>query len=184
MEQLTSIRFTIFGQLLGWIINSIDFDIAVSINTTINHREVINEQIFNLLQQIFKTRQYSPTLDIVASNFISTCMERNLFGNIVNLLKNALNDEEIPINDISDLLHDITTFNFKEQNSKVIFTKLWDETIKGLEPKVKDVVLYNLKLSLERDIQDHVKAYQSYEKWWFDFKGDPKVRSRVQLYKS
>ena len=102
-------------------------------------------------------------------------MQRNLFENIVNLLKNALNDEEIPINDISDLLHNITTCNFREQNSKVIFTKLWDETIKGLESKVKNLVLYNLKLSLERDIQDHVKAYQSYEKWWFDFKSDPNV---------
>jgi hypothetical protein len=160
-------RFTIFGQLLGWIIDSTDFD-----NSSINRYEIINKQIFNLLHQIFKTGEYSPTIDILASNFINNCMQRNLFGNIVNLLKNALNDEEIPINDVSYLLHNITTCNFKEQNSKVIFTNLWDETIKGLEPKVKDLVLYNLKLSLERDIQDHVKAYQSYEKWWFDYKSD------------
>jgi hypothetical protein len=169
-----SYRFTIFGQLLAWIINSIDFD-NNRVNATIKHREVINKQIFNLLQQIFKTGEYSPTIDIVASNFISTCLQRNLFGNIVSLLKNALNDEEILIDDVSDLLHNITTCNFKDQNSKVIFTKLWDETIKGLEPKVKDLVLYNLKLSLERGIQNHVNAYQSYEKKWFDNKNDPRV---------
>jgi hypothetical protein len=167
-------RFTIFGQLLAWIINSIDFD-NNRVNATINRREVINKQIFNLLQQIFKTGEYSPTIDIVASNFISTCMQKKLFGNIVNLLKNALNDEEIQIYTVSDLLHNITTCNFKDQNSKVIFTKLWDETIKELDPKVKDLVLYNLKLSLERDIQNHVSAYQSYEKMWFDNKNDPKV---------
>lgn len=166
-----SYRFTIFGQLLAWIINSIDFD-NNRINATIKHREVINKQIFNLLQHIFKTGEYSPTIDIVASNFISTCLQRNLFGNIVSLLKNALNDEEILIDDVSDLLHNITTCNFKDQNSKVIFTKLWDETIKGLEPKVKDLVLYNLKLSLERDIQNHVKAYMEYEKMWFNYKSD------------
>jgi hypothetical protein len=102
-------------------------------------------------------------------------MQQNLFGNIVNLLKNVLNNEEILINDVSDLLHNITTCNFKEQNSRVIFTKLWDETIKGLEPKVKHIVLYDLKLSLERDIQDHVKSYQSYEKMWFNFRGDHRV---------
>jgi len=163
-------RFTIFGQLLGWIICSIDFD-----NSSINRREVINKQIFNILQQIFKTGEYSPAIDIVASNFISTCMQKELFGNIVNLLKNALNDEEIQIDTISDLLHNLTTCDFKEQNSKVIFTKLWDETIKGLEPKVKELVLYNLKLSLERDIQNHVNAYQLYEKTWFDNKNDPKI---------
>ena len=167
-------RFTKFGQLLGWIISSIDFDIS-STNKTIYRREMINKQIFSLLQRIFKTGEYSPTIDILASNFINNCMQRNLFGNIVNLLKNALNDEEILINDVSDLLHNITTCNFNEQNARVIFTKLWDETIKGLEPKVKELVLYNLKLSLERDIQNHVNAYQSYEKTWFDNKNDPKV---------
>jgi hypothetical protein len=166
--------FTIFGQLLGWIINSIDFDNSC-VNTTINRHDVINKQIFNLLQQIFKTGGYSPTIDILASNFINNCMQRNLFGNIVNLLKNALNDEEIPINDVSDLLHNLTTCNFKDQNSKVIFTKLWDETIKGLEPKVKNLVLYNLKLSLERDIQNHVKAYVEYEKMWFNYRSDHRV---------
>jgi hypothetical protein len=163
-------RFTIFGQLLGWIINSSDFD-----SSSTNSRETINKQIFNLLQQIFKTEEYSRTIDILASNFINNCMQRNLFGNIVNLLKNALNNEEILINDVSDLLHNITTCNFREQNSKVIFTKLLDETIKGLEPKVKDIVLYNLKLSLERDIQNHINAYQTYERMWFNNKSDPNV---------
>jgi hypothetical protein len=167
-------RFTIFGQLLAWIINSIDFD-NNRVNATIKHREEINKQIFNLLQQIFKTGEDSATKDIVASNFISTCMQQNLFGNIVNLLKKALNDEEIQIDTVSDLLHNLTNCNFKDQNSKVIFTKLWDETIKGLEPKVKDLALYYLKLSLERDIQNRVNAYQSYEKTWFDNKNDPKV---------
>lgn len=163
-------RFTIFGRLLGWIIDSIDFD-----NCSINRRETINKQIFNSLHQIFKAGDYSPTIDILASNFISKCMQLKLFGNIVNLLKNALNDEEFLIDDVSDLLHNLTTCNFKEQNSKVIFTSLWDETITELEPKIKLLVLYNLKLSLERDIQDHVKAYQSYEKMWFNFKGDHRV---------
>ena len=37
------------------------------------------------------------------------------------------------------------------------------------------MVLYNLKLSLERDIQNHVNAYRPYEKIWFDNKSDPKV---------
>ena len=36
-------------------------------------------------------------------------------------------------------------------------------------------MLYNLKLSLERDIQNHVNAYQTYEKTWFNNKNDPKV---------
>ena len=138
--------------MLGWIIYSIDFDNS-GVDATAYHRETINKQIFNLLQQVFKTGEYSSTIDILASNFISKCMQRNLFGNIVSLLKNALNDEEILIDDISDLLHNLTTCNFKDQNSKVIFTRLWDETITELEPKVKNLVLYNLKLSLERDIQ-------------------------------
>jgi hypothetical protein len=168
-------RFTIFGQLLGWIINSVDFDNS-SVNATINRREVINKQIFILLQQIFRTGAYSPTIDLlVASNFLSKCKQLNLFGNIVNLLKNALNNKEILIDDISDLLHNLTTCNFKEQNSKVIFTSLWDETIRELEPKIKNVILYNLKLAFERDVQDHVKAYQSYEKMWFKYKSDNRV---------
>ena len=57
----------------------------------------------------------------------------------------------------------------------VIFTRLWDETITELEPNIKSLVLYNLKLAFEQDIQDHVKAYQSYEKKWFDSKNDYKV---------
>ena len=164
-------RFTIFGQLLGWIISSIDFDKS-SINHTINRREIINKQIFSLLKQIFKTGEYSPTIDILASNFVNNCMQGNLFGNIVNLLKNALNDEEILINDVSDLLRELTTLNFKDQNTKVMLFELWDETIMELEPAIKNIVLYNTKLSIEKKLEDHIKAYQPYEKTWFKFKDD------------
>jgi hypothetical protein len=172
-----SFRFTIFGKLLGWIIKSIDFDNSIvhDNNTTINDRELINKQIFNLLQQIFKTGPYSPTIDVLASDFISKCKQLNRFGNIVNVLKSTLNDKEILIDDISDLLNCITTCNFKDQNSKVIFTSLWNKTIIELEPKVKNVVFYNLKLEFEQDMQNHVKAYQPYEKWWFDYKSDHRV---------
>ena len=165
-----SFRFTIFGKLLGWIIESIDFD-----SSSINRRETINKQIFNLLQQIFKTGDYSPTIDVLASNFISECIQLNAFGYIVNLLKNTLNDQKTPIYEVSDLLHNITTCNFKEQNLRVIFTRLWNKTITNLEPRIKDLVLYNLKLAFEHDIQNHVKAYQPYEKMWFKFKGDHRV---------
>ena len=169
-----SYRFTIFGQLFGWIIYDIDFDNS-SWNVVTYSREIINNQIFNLLQQIFKTGEYSPTIDLLASNFVSNCMERKAFGYIVNLLKNALNNEEILIDDVSDLLHNLTTYNFKEQNLKVIFTRLWNETIRELEPKIKNLVLYNLKLAFEHDIQNHIKAYPSYEKMWFNFKSDHRV---------
>lgn len=63
-------RFTIFGQLLGWIICSIDFD-SSSTNNTIYRRKMINKQIFSLLQQIFKIGEYSPTIDILTSNFVT-----------------------------------------------------------------------------------------------------------------
>jgi hypothetical protein len=81
-----------------------------------------------------------------------------------------LNDKEIVIETMSDLLHELMTLNFKDQNTKVMFFELWDETIMELEPAIKNIVLYNTKLSIERDIQDHVKAYQ--EKMWFKFKDD------------
>ena len=42
----------------------------------------------------------------------------------------------------------------------------------GIRAGIRNVVLYNTKLSIEGKIQDHVKAYQSYEKIWFEFKED------------
>lgn len=169
-----SFKFTIFGKLLRVIIDSIDLDNSIVTigSLTISHREMINKQIFDLLEQIFKTGKYSPTINILTSQFISKCMQRRLFGNIVNLFRNALNDKEIIIETMSDLLHELTTLNFKDQNTKVMFSELWDETIMELEPAIKNIVLYNTKLSIERDIQDHVKAYQSYEKMWFKSKND------------
>ena len=136
----SSYRFTIFGQLLGCIISSIDFDNA-SVTTVTYNRETINKQVYQLLQLIFKAGEYSPTIDVLASNFISECMQLNAFGYIVNLLKNALNDQKIPIDDVSDLLHDLTTCNFIEQNLRVIFTRLWNKTFAKLEPKIKNLVL-------------------------------------------
>jgi hypothetical protein len=59
--------------------------------------------------------------------------------------------------------------------ANIIFTSLWNETIIELEPKIKNVVFYNLKLAFEQDIQNHVKAYQPYEKMWFKHKGDNRV---------
>ena len=69
----------------------------------------------------------------------------------------------------------LLTCNFKEQNSRVIFTKLWDETITELESKTKNLVFYNLKLAFEQDVQNHVKAYQEYERMWFKFKNNHRV---------
>ena len=77
---------------------------------------MIDIQSFDLLQQIFKLGKYSPIIVILASQFISRCMKQNLFGNIVSLFKNALNDKQDIIENISDLLHNLTTCNFKEQN--------------------------------------------------------------------
>ena len=102
-------------------------------------------------------------------------MRLNWFGNIVNLLKNTANDKDNPIDDVSALLYNLITCNFKEQNAKVIFNSLWDETITELKPKIKNMVFYNLKLAFEQDIQNHVKAYQSYEKMWFNSKSDHRV---------
>jgi hypothetical protein len=74
--------------------------------------------------------------------------------------------------DVSDLLHELTTLNFKDQNTKVMLSKLWDETTMELEPAIKNIVLYNTKLSIEKKIEGHIKAYQPYEKTWFKFKDD------------
>ena len=111
-----SFKFTIFGKLLGQIIISIDFDnsIVKDISSITYRREKIDTQIFDSLRQIFKTGNYAPTIDILASQFISKCMERRWFGNIISLFKHALNDTQDVIETISDLLNKLTTCNFKD----------------------------------------------------------------------
>ena len=74
---VTVYKYTDFGHLLAWIIQS--FDPAMS--------EEANAQIYRIIGTILKIDKDSPSLDIFYLSFLGKCKDNRVFGDIVYLFK-------------------------------------------------------------------------------------------------
>jgi hypothetical protein len=61
----------------------------------------------------------------------------------------------------------------KDKEKGARYFRLWNDTINDLEPQVKELVLYNIKLDLERRMERQVEFYKNYEEVRFAIRDKP-----------
>jgi hypothetical protein len=71
-------QFTKFGYLLAWIIESFDKNY---------NEELIQNEIFTLVNDIFTIREHSSASNILFSKFVEKCEDRKEFRNIITLFR-------------------------------------------------------------------------------------------------
>lgn len=174
---VTVYKYTDFGRLLAWIIQS--FDPAMS--------EEANPKVYEIIETILKIDKDSPSLDIFFSDFIGKCKGKGVFGDIVYLFRKILSSD-IPIKTIQDLFSYTMNLDFEDQKRMDYFNDLWAKTMQELDPAVKQLVLYHLKLGIEEKMEKQAKVSKGFEKMRYDVRGSPElialeaVCSICQLY--
>ena len=62
-------------------------------------------------------------------------------------------------------------FGFKDKRLRDYFNRLFDETINDLDFKTRKLVLYNLKLDIEKKMKESVKDFEGFEKMRYQVRG-------------
>jgi hypothetical protein len=77
------------------------------------------------------------------------------------------------IANVYDLLKNVYDFAFKDKSDRKKFLDLWDENLEQQEPEVKDIFLYQMKLSVERRFEYSVSHFsREYERQRFNLRAD------------
>jgi hypothetical protein len=139
--------FDATSYFLRWLIESLSPDPA--------RRSGAINKIFNILYLILETDTPSSTNRFLKS-LVGKIKEIDLCSHIVNHMIQLLESGD-PVKDISDLINQTLIFRHADSNLANKYNELWQETLDELEPKVKELVMFRIKLFYERKMKE--KAY-------------------------
>ena len=95
---------------------------------------------------------------------------KGVFGDfVVEKLKERL-DIDIEIWSMQELLTSLTVPSFYNDKGLNFYMQLWNETMNEMDPNLRPMFLYRLKLEIERDIGYRVKNQEVFEKLCFGIK--------------
>jgi hypothetical protein len=155
-------KYTYFGQVLAWIIESFDP----------SKRELANQGVYPVIVSMFKKRnEYSSTSNIFFSVFFKNCKEKGVFGNIVDRLREILYSGKM-IMTVPELLQVAINSGYKDLDEANQFFDLYDETLNQLDPEIREFHLYDLKLDIQRRMDKLSTSTKVYEKVRFKIRGD------------
>ena len=154
-------QYTKLGYLLAWIIESFDENCD---------QKLVQNEIYALVSDIFTIKEYSSSFNIFLSKFFKKCKERNVFGNIIAMFRRGVC--EVNLIKMADLFQYIWSLDFAEVKDRIYFNNLFDETINELEPEIQKLVLYALKLNIERKMKDISYNFERFEKKRFGIRKD------------
>ena len=81
--------------------------------------------------------------------YFNKIKEKGLFGKLVDHII-LLCNSNLSIQNMGQLFQILVDFGLDDKEDRWNFLDLFHETIEGLEPEVKEIVLYQMKLSAER----------------------------------
>ena len=159
-------QHTEFGYFMAWLIEGFQQVSKQSSNSFISF-----EKLYYYLQLIFPITEDSTASIIFFSKFFKKCKEKELFVNIIYLVKEILDSGRF-IKDIVELFRLTLQLNFKDVRERIIFNELFNETVNELDEDTKKLVLYQLKLDLEKIVeQEGLRHYKGFEDGRFRVRG-------------
>ena len=162
--EITLYTYTEFGSLFAWILENDREDKA----------KVISE-VYDLIQSIFRTGRYASSSSIFYSDFFKMCKQAGKFQDIVDLIRTTLTSNNPTVTTIGEFIQRIQQLNFNDPGTTIFFNVLlWEEIFNKLDPQIQNLVMYNLKMDLERRIDLQVKNDRNYEKLRFKVRDDPR----------
>ena len=156
--------YTEFGFLFAWLLESESEDKAK-----------ITSEVYDLIQSIFRTGRYAPSSSIFYSEFFKMCRKIGRFQDIVDLIRTTLTSNDPAVTTIAEFIQQIQRLDFRDANTTIFFNYLlWEEIFNKLDPQIQNLVMFNLKMDLERRMDLQVKNDRNYEKLRFKVRDDPR----------
>ena len=156
---------TPFGFLIAWSLRS---DREDKIDDIISG-------VYDSIQSIFRTGLYAPSSSIFYSDFFKMCKQAGKFQDIIDLIKTTLLSDDPTVTTVREFIEQIQRLDFKDPNMTIFYNfLLWDQTFNRLDPYIQSLIMYNLKMNLERRMDLQVKNDRNYEKLRFKVRDDPR----------
>jgi hypothetical protein len=107
------------------------------------------------------------------------CKQAGKFQDIVDLIRTTLTSNNPTVTTIGEFIQRIQQLHFDDPTTTIFFNVLlWEEIFNKLDPQIQNLVMYNLKMDIERRMDLQVKNDRNYEKLRFVIRDDP---SRIAL---
>jgi len=144
-------KLTDFGQLIALVIN-IDYDMSKN----------KYDSLYQYLLSYFTHQSYS--LDELCIRYLKKCKAVNLFEPFArNIKKNLIYYNEVIRNE-----HDFFTYMILLRTGNIqtdeALWKMWKESLSELDPNHRKHLYHNLKLKVERIIEQKATNYSEYER--------------------
>lgn len=121
------LKHTELGQILTWLIASINPD----------NQANANNEIFHLLDSVFfKIKEDSSSSIIFYSNFFRKCRDRGVFDKLVQHIW-YIAHANLGITNMQDLFERVADLGFEDQDIRRMFFDLWCESLEELEANQK-----------------------------------------------
>jgi hypothetical protein len=118
-------------------------------------RKETNDKIFQFIDSHLKINDDSPSSIIFYSQLFRKCRERAVFDKLVDHIIDILHSKNYNrIKNIQELFTYTVDLGFGDKHTKGKFMTLWNETLDELDPKVKSLVLFQMKLDAEARFQN------------------------------
>ncbi|MCC2647387.1 MAG: hypothetical protein K0R16_190 [Nitrososphaeraceae archaeon] len=156
-------KYTELGQILAWLIASINPDKKAN----------ANDEIFHLLDSVFfKIKEDSPSATIFYSHFFRKCRDRGVFDKLIQHIWHIAHTN-LGITNMQDLFERVVDLGFEDEDIRQMFFDLWRESLEELESNQKALVLYQMKLDTERRFQNKKKYLtKEYEEKRFQYRNN------------
>lgn len=145
--------FHLTSYFLAWLIENLSAD-----STT---RTKAHNKIFDILYLMFEMNTPS-SMNIFLKSLIGKIKENDLFTYLVDYMIELL-EPGSSIKDISDLINQTFMFRHTDPNLVDKYNGLWEKTLNELEPKVKQLVMFRIKLLYEQRMKEKAHDLAQFE---------------------
>lgn len=153
-------HFTIFGNVIAWIIESMNGD----------KREYAINQLYNLFQSNFRDNHSST--DSFNSIYFQKLKDHGLFGDYIDRYKEEL-ESEIPMMNRQGFFQHLLVLPKYNIDSDIDFWSLWYGSVLQLDPDMRQRLMHHTKLDIERRAEDECHAFGDFEKVRFECRNNP-----------
>jgi len=132
----------------------------------------ISIEIYNLFDSYFK--EHHSSYDVFYAALFKKYIERGLFDEFgIDILISRLNSS-MKIKTIDDLVHRLDLLYFDNTEKALLYADLLDDTLTELDPNVKVLLFYEIKLLLEQGMATRIQVHhKEFEQQRFELRECP-----------
>lgn len=146
----TSYALTDFGHILAWIVDA-------------KNRGTAEQKIYDFMEYHF-TDTDPTSRDIFYSTLYKKFKEKGVYGEfVIDTLRKRIKSNA-PIWSMTELFESLLFTGEDSTSNPQLYRDLWKETMSQMPDNVKKLILYDLKLDIERKMFELVKDVKRYER--------------------